>query len=411
MTRLRVLWVTEELPDRDGGGGSIRQANLLLGLAEHADVCLVVAAPLADEAVRAAVAEVVEVVVPGEVRWRVPDRVRAAWNLFVRRRGLSVAGSAGAARALQPELRARAHGQDVIVVNHENLLPLLPVVASSGALLVAHLFDVKSVVGEQRAAVAPTRRQATMWAADARAMRRLEVTALAQVDVVVTCSPEDEASLARLPQRALRATTVVAPNGVDLRRFTPTEPPGRGSVLFFGSLDYGPNVDGVTWFAREVWPAIRASAPTATLSIVGRRPVPEVLALAALAGVEVEADVPEAAPWFRAADVVVVPLRVGTGTRLKALEAMAAARPIVGTRIGLEGLGIDGATEGAPALLTDDGPALAAGVLAILEDPALGRAMGATGRRHVEERFGWGPIATALASDLEAARLRARVEP
>ena len=116
-------------------------------------------------------------------------------------------------------------------------------------------------------------------------------------------------------------------------------------------------------------------------------------ALAARAGIEVVADVPDAVPWYAGSDVVVVPLRIGTGTRVKALEAMACGRPVVGTTVGLEGLRLDGIAGPAPARIADDGPGLAAAVVDLLRDPEAARRHGAAGRRHVEAHFSWAPIA------------------
>jgi glycosyltransferase involved in cell wall biosynthesis len=400
VSRPRVLWVTEEVPDHDGGGGSIRQANLLVGLARHVDLGLVVAGRLRDDSVRSAVTEVVEVDVPDARPSRVPARLRAAVDLWVRRRGLSVAGSAPAVRALAGEVASRHRGYDVVVLNHEALLGLVPAMVGPTALLVAHLFDVQSLRSEQAAAVATSRRQARMWAADARLMRRFEERGLASVQVVVTCAQEDLSALRALSRRPL--TGVVAPNGVDLVRFSPSPAPGTDRVLFFGSLHYSPNVDGVRWFARSVWPLVRAEVPDATLAVVGHRPEAAVLELGSLPGVDVVGDVPEAPPWYRDADVVVVPLRIGTGTRLKALEAMASARPVVGTALGLAGLGLEPGVHG-PARFAEDAERFAGEVVGLLHDRQRAAELGASGRRHVEERYAWGRIADDLAAALAAA--------
>src|SRR5205823_15052400 len=99
-------------------------------------------------------------------------------------------------------------------------------------------------------------------------------------------------------------------------------------------------IDGAVWFCTGVLPQVRSAVPTASVALVGRSPAPEVEALGALDGVEVHADVPSVVPYLRAARVAIVPLRIGTGTRLKAREAMAAGRPVVGTTVGLEGLAV-----------------------------------------------------------------------
>ena len=111
-------------------------------------------------------------------------------------------------------------------------------------------------------------------------------------------------------------------------------PEVAGRVIFLGSMDWMPNQDGVKWFVREVWPAIRASHPQATFHIVGRNPPGDVRALSATPGVTVVGGVPDVRPHLAEAAVVVVPLLVGGGTRLKIYEAMAMGRAVVSTTIG-----------------------------------------------------------------------------
>ena len=151
------------------------------------------------------------------------------------------------------------------------------------------------------------------------------------------------------------------------------------------------------WFCTEIWPRICSAVPGATLVLAGRDPGPAVRELERLPGVSVYADVPSMAPYFEAARVVVVPVRVGAGTRLKALDAMAAARPVVGTTVGLEGLGI---VDGRQAFVTDAPEAFAAAVARTLQRDDVAREMGAAGRQHVEDRFGWDRIGEQFAATI-----------
>ena len=389
--RPSLLWVTQEVPDRAGGGGAIRQAALLLRLSSEYAIDLLVAGRVVDPAVRSAVRSVVELDVPSRPP---PGRLRTAWELAVRRRPLFLAASARARRALGSELRARAGAYDAVVLHHEELAPLLAEV--QGALRILHVFDVKGARAAQAAAVAPARRSAAVWRAEAAAARRVERRWLPSADLVVACTGADLAALAAAAGGPLAAGAIV-PNGVDLDAVAPSPAPRGRRALFLGSLDYAPNVDGITWFARAVWPAVVAAEPTATLTVAGHRPAPEVLALGSLPGIEVVGPVPDAPACVAAHDVVVVPLRIGTGSRLKALEAMAAARPVVGTTVGLEGLPTDG------ALVADDPAALAAAVVAVLRDPDRAAAVGAAGRASVEAGFGWDPIARTFAEAVRGA--------
>src|SRR5262249_9758083 len=149
-----------------------------------------------------------------------------------------------------------------------------------------------------------------------------------------------------------------------------------------------------------VWDLVRAEIPDAQLVIVGRHPVAAVLELAARDGVEVHADVPEMGSWFDRARVVVVPLLAGTGTRIKALEAMAAGRPVAGTSIGLEGLGC---VDGEHARIADAPTDLAAAVVALLRDDRIANRIATAGRALAAERFAWEPFGDQLALALEVA--------
>ncbi len=130
------------------------------------------------------------------------------------------------------------------------------------------------------------------------------------------------------------------PTGVDMDYFAP--PPGyprTGGLVFVGSMDWLPNVDGVLWFTREVFPLIRRRRPACSFTIAGRTPPPRITTLAKdIPGVIVTGTVPDVRPYFWDAAVSVVPLRIGGGTRLKIYEAMAAKTAVVSTSIGAEGL-------------------------------------------------------------------------
>jgi len=202
---------------------------------------------------------------------------------------------------------------------------------------------------------------------------------------VAVCSVDDER---RVQADAPGARTVVVPNGANVEYFRPRpeDPPCDGkTILFFGTFGYYPNVDGVLFFLKEIWPRIAASSADARLKIVGLRPPPEIKAFEG-PRVEVAGFVEDLRPHLASAAVLIAPLRMGGGTRLKILEGMSMARPCVSTTLGAEGIE---ATPGRDLLLADAPDAFADAVLRLLREPDVAAEMGRAGRRLAEERYSW----------------------
>ena len=225
-----------------------------------------------------------------------------------------------------------------------------------------------------------------------RKLRREELNTYRHADGVCLCSAADEQRLLReLP--GLR--TAVIPNAADVEYYRPqpTDPPRDGhTVVYFGLLSTVPNVDGVTHFAQNIWPRIAATNPKARWKIIGGRPPPSLLALAG-PRVELTGFVPDLRPHLAAAAVVVVPLRLGGGTRLKIVEAMAMGKAVVSTRLGAEGIE---AISGRDLLIEDEPAAFADAVSRLLDDPPLGARLGHSARRVAVERYSWMTVAMTL---------------
>jgi glycosyltransferase involved in cell wall biosynthesis len=230
-------------------------------------------------------------------------------------------------------------------------------------------------------------------------MKRTERRAVRAADLTITVSEHDDDYFRRLGARK----TVLVPNGVDDELFAIPATSGEpGRVLFFGAYHWAPNLDGLTRFLREGWAQVPAGHPGAHLRVVGSGPLEEIRRAAdGLVAVDVAGLVDDIAAEIAAAQVVVVPVWTGGGTRIKVLEAMAAARPIVGTSVGVERIGF---RDGDHGLLRDTPSELAAGVIDLLKAPERAVALGEAARDQVRD-FGW----TALAVPLEA-HYRAAVE-
>ncbi len=154
-------------------------------------------------------------------------------------------------------------------------------------------------------------------------------------------------------------------------------------IVFTGQMDYRPNIDAVTWFARDILPRIRTRRPTARFAIVGRTPTPAVQALAGEA-VIVTGAVDDVRGWLAAADVCVAPLKLARGIQNKVLEAMAMARPVVASAAAAEGIDHAGTIR-----VAADAREFAAQVLALLEAPADAADLGRAARAQVLRRYGW----------------------
>ena len=225
-----------------------------------------------------------------------------------------------------------------------------------------------------------------------RKLRREELGTYRDADGVYVCSTADER---RLLSEAPGVRTTIVPNAADVEYYQPrpTDPPPDGrTVVYFGLLSTVPNIDGVVHFVQDIWPRIAEMNPKARCKIIGGRPPPSLLALAG-PRVELTGFVPDLRPHLAAAAAVVVPLRLGGGTRLKIVEAMAMGKAIVSTTLGAEGID---AVPGRDILVEDQPAAFADAVLRLLAEPSLAARIGQSARQLAVERYGWSEAARTL---------------
>ena len=253
---------------------------------------------------------------------------------------------------------------------------------------------------QKRAAMMDARRP-TRWHAACysllqwQKLYRYERAFCQAVDGVVAVSEPDRQALAPF---APRRPIVNVPNGIDIFRYTPEPLPAARppTLVFTGKMDYRPNVDAMLWFGQEALPRIRRQMAVRLL-IAGMSPHPRLDRLRALPDVELTGAVEEIAPYIHRAAIYLAPMRVGGGTRFKVLEAMACARPIVSTSLGVEGIP---ARDGEHLLIADDPRTFADAVLSLLRDQQAGgersRALGDAARSFVEKRFTWDTILPRL---------------
>jgi sugar transferase (PEP-CTERM/EpsH1 system associated) len=193
------------------------------------------------------------------------------------------------------------------------------------------------------------------------------------------------------------ANVAVVPNGVDTEYFVPRRGEEGPAVVFTGGMNMFANRDAVEWFLDSVWPLIKREIPDARFYAIGQRPSARVLdAAAADLSIEAPGFVEDVRPWVARAGVYVIPLRVGGGTRLKMVDAMAQGKAMVATTVGAEG--IDG-EDGVHFVLADEPEAFANSTVRLLRDRGAAVRLGAAARARAEERYSWSALGQQLAAN------------
>ena len=215
-----------------------------------------------------------------------------------------------------------------------------------------------------------------------------------RVDLCLTPSLRDSEIL---KHHAPKTQFSVVPNGVDSTYFqdSGSHVPEEASILFTGTIDYYPNTDGLRYFLSTIFPLIKERLPTMRFYIAGKDPPPEIEKYATDPNVVVTGFVEDIREYFERSQVVVVPLRIGGGTRLKILEAMAMKKPVVATPIGAEGIDVE---DGKNILLEEDPQKFADAVIGLINNLPQQKQLGAAGRQLVEQKYDW----ISVAANLEA---------
>ena len=387
----RILVITPEYPYPPEQGASLRNFYILLGLAGRYDVTLLSATK--DEKLGLAVddspltdaCQTIRVV-------HVPDRspAKRLSRLLTRR---------------SPDMAHRF--QDSAF--EETLIEVLS--DKSGGLVDPRQFDIAQIEGIELAQAMPIIRRCSQetrivydahnaetdlqrsafhtdlasvsrWPGAAysyvqtRRLDRYEAWACQTADDVTAVSYSDADCLSKYRQG--QPPTVI-PNCIDLRDYeaSPTSSTKSFDILFTGKMDYRPNVDAVLWFADEIWPRILEKRPETSWAIVGQKPHSRLEGLRTSPGITITGYVDRVQPYLAGAGVVVLPLRMGSGTRLKLLEALASSKPVVSTTLGAEGY--PGVGE-AGVTIVNDPEQFASSVLSLLNNRARRQELGTTGR-------------------------------
>jgi sugar transferase (PEP-CTERM/EpsH1 system associated) len=237
-------------------------------------------------------------------------------------------------------------------------------------------------------------------------LKAIEIERCRKADALLVTSEREYRELKQLlPQSVIK----IVPNGVDTDSFNPNHSYNEieNRIVFTGALDYYPNIDAILFFAQHCWPRIHQYIPTATWQIVGKNPPPQICRLSQVPGIIVTGSVPQILPYLAMAQVAIAPILIGSGTRLKILEAFAAQKAVVSTSTGCEGLEVE---PGRHLALADRPETFAQEVITLLQNPEQRSYLGKMGRRLVEEKYSWQHCTSPLLELLDDLQVKGRGE-
>lgn len=402
---LEILFLTAQLPYPPRLGGALRNHGMLTGLAARHRVSLLsLLEPGQPDPATTPLSGICErlVTAPAPTRTRA-DRLRDL-----------LSGQADMARRLWSEayadaLRSVLAGQryDVAHVGGLEMAPYLEILRQNNFAGLVVFDDYNAEAALQHRIFEVDLRTPRRWHAALYSLiqwRRLvafETRVCQGADRVLAVSSPDAQLL-----RALKHDTPVSviPNAIDVAAYridvTPAVSLLHPALVFTGKMDYRPNVDAALWFATEVLPRVQRRVPEAHFAIVGQKPHPRLAPLRNCPDITITGAVDDVKPYIAAADVYVVPMRMGSGTRFKVLEAMAMRRAIVSTTLGTQGLE---AQSGLHLLVADDPASFAEAVVALLEDDARRASLGQQACAFVSEGYDWGRVIPRLEAVYESA--------
>ena len=409
MAALKIAFVTVRVPYPLNSGGRIRTYHLLRHVSDVHEVTLVTAAETEEE-VRAAKALQDRVPRLTLRLAKLPSRgtfARRMWRALLSPIDpLPYTWSAYRHPRFTENLRRvlSDNSFDLVHCDHTQVAHAVLALRTPPRLLNAH--NVDSLLIRRLAEIErqPWKRSAIGW--QARKILNAERHTYPGFDACLAMSEVDKT---HLEQIAPGVPVWTVPNGVDTDWFEPVtggvEP---GLMAFSGAMDWLPNVDAVEFFAREILPMVRARRPDARLLVVGRDPAPRLVHRLAGRGIEFTGTVDDVRAHLARAALFVVPLRVGSGTRLKILEAWALGKAVLSTSLGAEGLP---ACDDRNISIADGPDVFAERAAALLGDPDRAGRLGASGRQAVEEAFSWKRVGDGLLDVYETVLSRPGVRP
>lgn len=394
----RLLFVSPRFLFPMDQGGKIRTGNILRGLKGGAfHVMLASPAPADYKRYKADIDAACD-----RFLWWPEEQVSRTRRLLGLASRLPVAAATDRSQGGSDIVRnALAQRPEIVVADFPHADVLMPARIDACCVMFTH--NVEAEIFE-RHVTRTTGLWRLVWANQSRKMARLEQTALARYDSVIAVSERDRDVLKR--RYDLKSVEAID-TGVDLDFFAANRPdanppPDGGTLVFTATMSWAANVDGIHFLLDEVWPLLLQARPNIRAVIIGRNPPSSLSDKIKQRGLNVTLTgfVDDIRPYVAAANVYVIPLFVGSGTRIKAFEAMAMGRPVVSTALGVEGLDV---IDGETFLRADDAPAFARAILTLLADAPLRARIAAAARTLTENRFSWSRVARQFEAICERA--------
>ena len=379
---MKVLLLTQVLPYPPDSGPKIKTWNVLKYLAQHHEVTLV-SFVRGDQS-----ADAIQLKNYCRAVHTVPIN-RGAWSdgrymiqsLVTRQPFLMVRDDRIAMRKVIQKVTAQTQF-DIVHVDQLNMAQYAGRVTGAGKILDAHnaLWLLYKRLWET---MAPGPKK-WLLGRDWRLLKQYEGEICRSFGGLLTVSREDKVALQEAAGKPLEATVI--PIAIDTDEVVKVRRCAEADhILHIGTMFWPPNIDGILWFLREIFPLIQAKRPQTTLDLVGAKPPPEIMAYSSNgAGINVTGYVADPTPFYEATGVMVVPLRAGGGMRVKILNALAQGLPIVSTTLGCEGIAVE---PGRHLLVADTPEAFAQATLDLLEDKRLASELGDNGRHLIQSTY------------------------
>lgn len=387
---MKVLWISPKLPYPPESGDKLRQFNLIRQLSSTVDINLVAFTLTQQEEEQA------------EYMKQYCGKVRTFFspNLSYAQRIRSILTTSNpyyVSRYQDSAVSSYIRGEmetfrpDLVQIEHTYMaeyMRKIPPHLKRPSILTKHNIDADLALQSYRLADSLIRK--VFWWLEWKKMAVYEPYVDNLFSAIVVMSEVDKTEILR--RKEAPSAVHVVENGVDTVTLQPLAPVNEPVMLFIGALDYLPNQDAANYICRDIFPLVKKSFQNAKVLLVGRKPSHEILSLASEA-IEVWGNVPEVEPFYRRASIAVVPLRAGSGSRLKILEAMALGRPVVSTTKGAEGLEI---SPGKDFLAADDPEAFAESVKMLFTNSDLYQHISFHARKTVEEKYDWSEAALKM---------------